>query len=212
MARKRQIEEKTAKRTVHIWCEGFSEKYFFQQWARETTSCNILVGHVPSRTTPCAIIKKSLASMEIKENDSVWYVFDVADNSESELLRAVEEINRLRNKYRKPKVRFGLGFTHPAFEAYLALHFCDSFGGCVSADAAKDILLTHIPEYDKSQRWWKRNAEIFWESRDKAFDTSRSRYQEWLSKYEVDTPEDLLLVCDAWVSALHLIMEDITTN
>lgn len=128
-----------------IFCEGETEKYYFQKLKQieRISRINIL----PSKKTDCInVVKKAYSftkySKKLEKGDRVFCVFDRNNNTEEQLQEA-------------KRIATGSGieiiFSNPSFEFWVLLHYSFYAKRCENNDII-DQLKKYIPNYRKADR------------------------------------------------------------
>lgn len=141
---RRRVGNKVTRKVFVIVCEGDkTEPIYFNKYKTRYSNLKI---EIPSSkyTDPINLVKFSLVqkekySLDLKNGDAIWCVFDCNSNSEEDISTACK----------KAKNHIKLCLSNPSFELWYLLHFvyvCSK----LSNDQLIEKLKIHIPDYEKN--------------------------------------------------------------
>lgn len=111
--RGREKKGKTPNKKVKIYCEGYTEKHYFDMLRKKHSKSNISVSVEAVSQSHKALVKKVINKEKVEKSDVVVIVFDNDNQSTQDISQAISDI-RKNNYY--------LFYTNQCFELWLLLH------------------------------------------------------------------------------------------
>jgi hypothetical protein len=132
-----------------IVCEGKStEPRYFESFRERNSGVNIIPIHSGS-TDPRSIVRYSIEKKreyQIRKGDGneVWCVFDVDENTDSDLRDSIEhaEANGIH-----------VALSNPSFELWYLLHFIMREAAISRQEVSDELKRCYLPGYEKSIRY-----------------------------------------------------------
>ena len=175
------MEQRPLEYTVKIFCEGFTEWYYFE-WLRTNNRFKFsMEPDVPKNSRSSYKQNLKLIDKELRKNpqeraDAIFLVIDTdtltKDNAQLAIYRETKE------KYRKQGVVFIE--SHPCIELWFLYHLWDKFArtNFETYEALRPAMEQVLPKYEKTARYYQKNT-VFrdsvlknMENREKAIDFS----------------------------------------
>jgi hypothetical protein len=130
--------------TIVIVCEGEKTEITYFEGFRERYSGVQIEPLHGGCTDPINIVKFALDQIEyydidFENGDAIWCVFDVDENENRFLSKALKEAN---------KNRLNIALSNPSFEFWYLIHF-EKKVAYISRSEAIDELKKYIPKYEK---------------------------------------------------------------
>ncbi len=144
MVRKYPIRRSS--RIVWLFCEGKTEKYYFEQFKARERIREVGVEIMTSnKTDPVGLIKNALAfkknrGRDFFKDDEIYCIFDRDQHKDSHLSKAFILANKNKIK---------LIFSNPCFEYWILCHFEKYSIACQFNDIERK-LKEHMGEYEKA--------------------------------------------------------------
>lgn len=144
--RPRRENIKKSLKSIVIVCEGEkTETQYFHGFKKRNSGVNIVPLHGKC-TDPKSIVdfaKEQIGKKDLNfdEGDSLWCVFDVDENTDEMIDRAV----KLANKH-----NIQIALSNPCIEFWFLLHYDGTYNPTLTRDEACNKLKDHINNYDKS--------------------------------------------------------------
>lgn len=130
----RRKKEKTLKETISVFCEGYTEKIYFDILKRKYRAANIKIKAEVTKGQSSSLVNNAIRSLEktSKKNkpDRVIVVFDKDDNQNDDIQKAFK-MAREHN--------FGIAFSNECFDLWILLHFTE-ISGFLSRDSLNQEL------------------------------------------------------------------------
>lgn len=175
------MEQRPLEYTVKIYCEGFTEWYYFE-WLRTNNRFKFsMEPDIPKNSRSSYKQNLKLIDKELRKNpqeraDAIFLVIDtdtlVKDKAQYAIYQEAKE------KYKRQGVIFIE--SHPCIEIWFLYHLMDKFArtNFETYEALRPVIENVLPKYEKTARYYQKNS-LFRESilksqtnREKAIDFS----------------------------------------
>lgn len=175
------MEQRPLEYTVKIYCEGFTERYYFE-WLRTNNRFKFsMEPDIPKNSRSSYKQNLKLIDKELRKNpqeraDAIFLVIDtdtlVKDKAQYAIYQEAKE------KYKRQGVIFIE--SHPCIEIWFLYHLMDKFArtNFETYEALRPVIENVLPKYEKTARYYQKNS-LFRESilksqtnREKAIDFS----------------------------------------
>ncbi len=165
------------RKIFYLFLEGEeTEPLYFAMIKRQSIKAHINMQHSNKKTTAKQILEKAkrfIREEKIRNDDEVWLVIDVDNNTQEDLQTVIN--------WSEAKPNYGLALSNPKFEYWLLLHF--EAGNKIKNQSDLEARLAHwMPNYEKS----KFDTGSLFAKRMNAIDNARNRYQhchDWYHDY-----------------------------
>ena len=175
------MEQRPLEYTVKIYCEGFTEWYYFE-WLRTNNRFKFsMEPDIPKNSRSSYKQNLKLIDKELRKNpqeraDAIFLVIDTDTLVKNKAQYAIYQ--EAKQKYKKQGVIFIE--SHPCIEIWFLYHLMDKFArtNFETYEALRPAIESVLPKYEKTARYYQKNS-IFRESilksqtnREKAIDFS----------------------------------------
>lgn len=114
MARTRKKRNKTLNKKTHIYCEGFTEKHYFNMIKNKHRKANLTIELDALGKGHKALVDKAISKEKTNKSDTVVVVFDYDNNPTEDIVRALK-LAKDHGYY--------VFYNNFSFELWLLLHF-----------------------------------------------------------------------------------------
>jgi tetratricopeptide (TPR) repeat protein len=175
------MEQRPLEYTVKIYCEGFTEWYYFE-WLRTNNRFKFsMEPDIPKNSRSSYKQNLKLIDKELRKNpqeraDAIFLVIDTDTLVKNKAQYAIYQ--EAKEKYKKQGVIFIE--SHPCIEIWFLYHLMDKFArtNFETYEALRPAIENVLPKYEKTARYYQKNS-LFRESilksqtnREKAIDFS----------------------------------------
>ena len=175
------MEQRPLEYTVKIYCEGFTEWYYFE-WLRTNNRFKFsMEPDIPKNSRSSYKQNLKLIDKELRKNpqeraDAIFLVIDTDTLVKNKAQYAIYQ--EAKEKYKKQGVIFIE--SHPCIEIWFLYHLMDKFvrTNFETYEALRPAIESVLPKYEKTARYYQKNS-LFRESilksqtnREKAIDFS----------------------------------------
>lgn len=155
------MEQRPLEYTVKIYCEGFTEWYYFE-WLRTNSRFKFAMEpDVPKNSRSSYKQNLKLIDKELRKNpqeraDAIFLVIDTDTLARDKAQLAV--YREAKEKYRKQGVVFIE--SHPCIELWFLYHLVDKFArtNFETYEALRPALEHVLPKYEKTARYYQKNT------------------------------------------------------
>ena len=155
------MEQRPLEYTVKIYCEGFTEWYYFE-WLRTSSRFKFAMEpDVPKNSRSSYKQNLKLIDKELRKNpqeraDAIFLVIDTDTLARDKAQLAV--YREAKEKYRKQGVVFIE--SHPCIELWFLYHLVDKFArtNFETYEALRPALEHVLPKYEKTARYYQKNT------------------------------------------------------
>jgi hypothetical protein len=155
------MEQRPLEYTVKIYCEGFTEWYYFE-WLRTNSRFKFAMEpDVPKNSRSSykqnlKLIDKELRKKPQERADAIFLVIDTDTLARDKAQLAVYRV--AKERYRKQGVVFIE--SHPCIELWFLYHLVDKFArtNFETYEALRPALEHVLPKYEKTARYYQKNT------------------------------------------------------
>lgn len=151
---KRKSGFRKEQKTIVIYCEGETEKIYFEDMKRTERLLTIkLEPKLPSRSgSPTELLKSAIKEAKEQKRliDKIWCVYDLDVLSTS----IIDKYKSVLNKAKKHNI--GIASSSPCFELWFLLHYKLTEPTNLSCKNVEKRLKLHIPDFNKQQQYLKK--------------------------------------------------------
>lgn len=147
--------------TVKIYCEGFTEWYYFE-WLRTNNRFKFsMVPDIPKNSRSSYKQNLKLIDKELRKNpqeraDAIFLVIDTDTLVKNKAQYAIYQ--EAKEKYKKQGVIFIE--SHPCIEIWFLYHLMDKFArtNFETYEALRPAIESVLPKYEKTARYYQKNS------------------------------------------------------
>ena len=160
------MEQRPLEYTVKIYCEGFTEWYYFE-WLRTNNRFKFsMEPDIPKNSRSSYKQNLKLIDKELRKNpqeraDAIFLVIDTDTLVKNKAQYAIYQ--EAKEKYKKQGVIFIE--SHPCIEIWFLYHLMDKFArtNFETYEALRPAIESVLPKYEKTARYYQKNS-LFRES------------------------------------------------
>lgn len=157
------MEQRPLEYTVKIYCEGFTEWYYFE-WLRTNNRFKLsMEPDIPKNSRSSYKQNLKLIDKELRKNpqeraDAIFLVIDtdtlVKDKAQYAIYQEAKE------KYKRQGVIFIE--SHPCIEIWFLYHLMDKFArtNFETYEALRPAIESVLPKYEKTARYYQKNSQF----------------------------------------------------
>lgn len=157
------MEQRPFEYTVKIYCEGFTEWYYFE-WLRTNNRFKFsMEPDIPKNSRSSykqnlKIIDKELRKNPQERADAIFLVIDTDTLAKNKAQYAIYQ--EAKEKYKKQGVIFIE--SHPCIEIWFLYHLMDKFArtNFETYEALRPAIESVLPKYEKTARYYQKNSQF----------------------------------------------------
>ena len=155
------MEQRPLEYTVKIYCEGFTEWYYFE-WLRTNNRFKFsMEPDIPKNSRSSYKQNLKLIDKELRKNpqeraDAIFLVIDTDTLVKNKAQYAIYQ--EAKEKYKKQGVIFIE--SHPCIEIWFLYHLLDKFArtNFETYEALRPAIESVLPKYEKTARYYQKNS------------------------------------------------------
>ena len=157
------MEQRPLEYTVKIYCEGFTEWYYFE-WLRTNNRFKFsMEPDIPKNSRSSYKQNLKLIDKELRKNpqeraDAIFLVIDTDTLAKNKVRYAIYQ--EAKKKYKKQGVIFIE--SHPCIEIWFLYHLMDKFArtNFETYEALRPAIESVLPKYEKTARYYQKNSQF----------------------------------------------------
>lgn len=157
------MEQRPLEYTVKIYCEGFTEWYYFE-WLRTNNRFKFsMEPDIPKNSRSSYKQNLKLIDKELRKNpqeraDAIFLVIDTDTLVKNKAQYAIYQ--EAKEKYKKQGVIFIE--SHPCIEIWFLYHLMDKFArtNFETYEALRPAIESVLPKYEKTARYYQKNSQF----------------------------------------------------
>ena len=157
------MEQRPLEYTVKIYCEGFTEWYYFE-WLRTNNRFKFsMEPDVPKNSRSSYKQNLKLIDKELRKNpqeraDAIFLVIDTDTLVKNKAQYAIYQ--ETKEKYKRQGVLFIE--SHPCIELWFLYHLMDKFArtNFETYEALRPAIENVLPKYEKTARYYQKNTDF----------------------------------------------------